>query len=528
MKRKVGSVEKWQVYRISGELLAEYAANTAASTPQKEYGYRNGQLLITATSGAGYGAPPVLHDNPLVVGETTVQARHITELRDAINTLRARLGMSAYSWTKPTATNGAINVGDWITADPISEMRTALNQTLGPPANGYSPDLAQGQPIKAIHIQELRDRLMGIWSSDIRWLVSDQLGTPRMVFDQSGSLSTTSRHDYLPFGEEIYAGTGGRTTQLGFTNGDGARQKFINKERDIETGLDYFEARYYSSTQGRFTTVDPLYFQLMMAIDPQRFNLYGYGRNNPMKWIDPDGEKLYLRGDMNWLETNVLYQMTGSQQDFDQYFEIKDGQVVLKAGVDISKANEGVKELAGLVGDSENYIFFAGPDPKNLAALLQGAPDSKGKPKSIDKPIGNEFAAADGRTTGGGTFTRTSGRQTDMTPANLANGDPVFAVIAYNTNASQKQEATISSGFPDVEADVQKAGFGQTIKPVGMFIHESTENREFARQRRAGQPFDYNSAHTYAMHREAAIRKSVGITGGFAGGAILTTIEKKK
>lgn len=59
------------------------------------------------------------------------------------------------------------------------------------------------------------------------------------------------RHDYLPFGEELFAGTGGRTVALGYA-GDGVRQQFTLKERDIETGLDYF----LSSTQGRFTSPD--------------------------------------------------------------------------------------------------------------------------------------------------------------------------------------------------------------------------------------------------------------------------------
>ena len=48
IRRTVDSVETWQVYGLGGELLAEYAANAAAGSPQKEYGYRNGQLLITA------------------------------------------------------------------------------------------------------------------------------------------------------------------------------------------------------------------------------------------------------------------------------------------------------------------------------------------------------------------------------------------------------------------------------------------------------------------------------------------------
>jgi len=48
IKRTVNGVETWQVYGFGGELLAEYPANGAAASPQKEYGYRNGQLLITA------------------------------------------------------------------------------------------------------------------------------------------------------------------------------------------------------------------------------------------------------------------------------------------------------------------------------------------------------------------------------------------------------------------------------------------------------------------------------------------------
>ena len=63
-------------------------------------------------------------------------------------------------------------------------------------------------------------------------------------------------HDYLPFGEEIAANTGLRTIPEGYSVSDGVRQQFTSKERDGETGLDYFLARYYSSTQGRFTSPD--------------------------------------------------------------------------------------------------------------------------------------------------------------------------------------------------------------------------------------------------------------------------------
>ena len=47
LKRTTAGVETWQVYGFGGELVAEYGANGAVNSPQKEYGYRNGQLLVT-------------------------------------------------------------------------------------------------------------------------------------------------------------------------------------------------------------------------------------------------------------------------------------------------------------------------------------------------------------------------------------------------------------------------------------------------------------------------------------------------
>lgn len=78
----------------------------------------------------------------------------------------------------------------------------------------------------------------------------------------------------------------------GFT---GLNYPFLTrKERDSETGLDYFGARYYSSFHGRFTSVDPGSF---VPADPQSWNRYPYTQNNPLKFTDPTGEELYITGD---------------------------------------------------------------------------------------------------------------------------------------------------------------------------------------------------------------------------------------
>jgi RHS repeat-associated protein len=115
-----------------------------------------------------------------------------------------------------------------------------------------------------------------------------------MVIDQTGTLANVKRHDYLPFGEELFAGSGGRTVGLGYAGGDGVRQQFTAKERDNQTDLDYFGARYHSSSQGRFSGVDPLYIEMRRLPYPQAWNLYGYTRNNPLKFIDNDGLELKL------------------------------------------------------------------------------------------------------------------------------------------------------------------------------------------------------------------------------------------
>jgi RHS repeat-associated protein len=126
----------------------------------------------------------------------------------------------------------------------------------------------------------------GSSSTQIQWLVADQLGTPRIIIDKTGALANVKRHDYLPFGEELTT-QGLRSTTPGYS-GDNVRQKFTLKERDIETGLDYSVNRYYSSVQGRFTAADPDNAGSQES-DPQSWNGYAYVGNTPLTSTDPLG-----------------------------------------------------------------------------------------------------------------------------------------------------------------------------------------------------------------------------------------------
>ena len=132
-------------------------------------------------------------------------------------------------------------------------------------------------------------------NDSVQWLVVDHLGTPRIEADLTGNLTGIKRHDYLPFGEELFAGTGGRTTSQGYGGTEKVRQKFVGYERDNETGLDYAKNRYYSSTQGRYTTVDPMPIKKRHLLDPRDLNRYVYVANNPLRYIDPEGlEKIVV------------------------------------------------------------------------------------------------------------------------------------------------------------------------------------------------------------------------------------------
>jgi RHS repeat-associated protein len=99
-----------------------------------------------------------------------------------------------------------------------------------------------------------------------------------------------ARHDYLPFGQEIPGGDAGRTSQ--WDADDSVNQKFTGQEHDLETALDFFQARYHANQQGRFMSVDPGQAGADPS-NPQSWNGYAYVGNNPMNAIDPSG--------MNWL-----------------------------------------------------------------------------------------------------------------------------------------------------------------------------------------------------------------------------------
>jgi len=135
-------------------------------------------------------------------------------------------------------------------------------------------------------------------------ITADHLGSTRLVTTSAGVVDRC--YDFLPFGEEIGNGTAGRTSScfggaVYPASADKISNKFTSKERDAETGLDNFGARYMSSAQGRFTIPDwsakPSAVPYVDLTNPQSLNLYSYLLNDPLSGVDPDGHAIDCSGD---------------------------------------------------------------------------------------------------------------------------------------------------------------------------------------------------------------------------------------
>jgi RHS repeat-associated protein len=104
--------------------------------------------------------------------------------------------------------------------------------------------------------------------------LGDHLDSLHVLANCSGT--EVQRLTYLPFGETH--------TNAGTVDFD--QYRFTGQERDPETGLYYYKARYYNPRLGRFISPDPL---VSNSANPQTLNRYSYVRNNPLRFRDPTG-----------------------------------------------------------------------------------------------------------------------------------------------------------------------------------------------------------------------------------------------
>ena len=105
-------------------------------------------------------------------------------------------------------------------------------------------------------------------SPDRLYHLADHLGSSHLTLDGTGTF--LNREEYFPYGETSFGSYAKK------------RYRYIGAERDEETGLYHMPARYYAAWLGRWISCDP---QGMV----DSFNLYAYGRSNPLSNADHSG-----------------------------------------------------------------------------------------------------------------------------------------------------------------------------------------------------------------------------------------------
>ncbi len=133
------------------------------------------------------------------------------------------------------------------------------------------------------------------------YYLADHVGSSRVMAEiPAGGTSATlcgacperSRRnaDFYP---GVYPERSRRSGERAYTNTCQQNYKFTGKERDPESGLDNFEARYYGSSIARFTSPDDPFVGWQLN-DPQSLNLYAYVQDNPINDVDPTGHGCYI------------------------------------------------------------------------------------------------------------------------------------------------------------------------------------------------------------------------------------------
>jgi len=292
----------------------------AANEPTATYSVNNHVTWTSvngATNGLSYDAAGnVLNDNlnaylydaenrlcavkNLTSGQVTAYVYNADDVRVGKGTLS--------SWPSacvaPTSANGFTLTTSYVLglgSEPVSELSISGATATWVHTNVF----ASGQLLATYH------------DTNTYFALNDWLGTKRADYAPSGLLSTFFS---LPYGNGF--------SPSGNAN-DATEHHFTGKERDNESGLDNFGARYNASGLGRFLSPDAGIDQ--ESLDPQSLNRYSYVHNNPVRLVDPHGHSTHTAKNGEVLAVyddgdNGVYQHTdiddradwdGSKLDYD-------------------------------------------------------------------------------------------------------------------------------------------------------------------------------------------------------------------
>ena len=203
----------------------------------------------------------------------------------------------------------------------------------------------------------------------LHFALADPLGTMRVQVTPTGpgtgetELSCMS----LPFGNDL--GNPRVTNCLG-PGTDATEHHLTGKERDSESGNDYFGAMYYASSMGRFMSPDPMYLEMHRLADPQQLNLYAYARNNPLTVTDPTGLDITCGGTRCADYLSALQKDVSFKIDYD-----KNGKVETVGDIDKKDLSKSDKQFLKAIDDTKNHVTINAIDGGKDSSVFFGRSD---------------------------------------------------------------------------------------------------------------------------------------------------------
>jgi RHS repeat-associated protein len=216
----------------------------------------------------------------------------------------------------------------------------------------------------------------------VHYYFSNQLGTHSLITDQNGTMPPQEESDFYPYGGEIV-----------ISGSDINHYKFTGKERDSESGLDEFGARYYTNALGRFMIPDwatnPIDVPYANFGNPQSLNLYSYVENNPTTLGDPDGHQ------DDTCTCGPSQQTVAAVQDFFTRFVSASKTVIKQDAAAVSRVAD---ELARNTPASENYpqvtantLAQSNQSSQSAPAQPQSTQSSQSTPAQPEPPSSNDL-----------------------------------------------------------------------------------------------------------------------------------------
>jgi RHS repeat-associated protein len=174
----------------------------------------------------------------------------------------------------------------------------------------------------------------------VHFYFSDELGTHDLITDANGDMPPQEESDYYPYGGEIVVSGSDPVNHY----------KFTGKERDSESGLDNFGARFDASSLGRFMSPDWSAGEAPVPYadpdEPQSLNLYAYAQNNPTSLVDTDGHKLIVAPELQAAVDTLSSQSASFEEELDAHKGPNNPDLTITEG-DVNPAPNGESRDGG-------------------------------------------------------------------------------------------------------------------------------------------------------------------------------------